>query len=280
MQNPVTISVMVCYFVVFTTAANVQDACTSNSDCTPTNSYCEKMFSNCDKGTCSCKDGYSSTNGNTKCAMNRGNGESCGADYYCMYDTICSNNVCGCDSGYTYNANLKDCISTGKKEIGVTCTTTENCYDANPTSVECVANSGTTTPKYCRCLSGYITEGYSCRKPHASETCTTGVGCAPMASGIGGLETETCSGGKCTCPNTADMLSATLFGSTYTVCLTKSTANKADGTTCTAVNECNSQYCDTCPGASAKTCLRPISGTSRVTGLTLTLGLLIFVGFL
>ena len=56
------------------------------------------------------------------------NGEACvDADDKCVTGT-CASGTCSCGAGATYNTNLQNCLTDGKKLLGETCSTTSDCY--------------------------------------------------------------------------------------------------------------------------------------------------------
>ena len=57
------------------------------------------------------------------------NTETCvGATDKCMNGTYCSSGTCACPTGSTHNANLKNCLTNGKKLLGEVCGSATECY--------------------------------------------------------------------------------------------------------------------------------------------------------
>ncbi|XP_060607595.1 prion-like-(Q/N-rich) domain-bearing protein 25 [Ruditapes philippinarum] len=274
--------VLICIFIERAFTANIDESCANNDACTVSNSKCVKDYSNCDNGKCRCNSGFTSNTAKTSCLTNKELDEACSATTHCLYGAECNSqsNLCKCPSGQTYSSMLKMCVITGLKAITEECSADTECYGytSSNSKVECVVASGSSSStKYCTCKAGYITENKMCRVPHATEACTTAVGCTKHVD-LGsnqGQEAETCVSSVCTCPSTSDKVSREYSGTTYTLCYTKYTSKKASGITCTQSNQCSSLFCDSCPGETAKKCLVLASSNTAV-AVTSSMAVLVF----
>ncbi|WAR28159.1 hypothetical protein MAR_013863 [Mya arenaria] len=252
---------VVCLFARSVNAVALNAACSATSDCTVTNSECSKMISTCSKGTCTCKNGYME-------------------DSSTCSGTTCQTTTCACPTGTIYHSGVKMCITDGKKLISEVCTADSDCYEGT-TESECVANTGTTTPKYCRCKSGYVLDStYFCTKPNLDTACTSAVGCVSMTSTSmwtsSGQVSETCQNNMCACPSGSDKFTYTYSSADFKICQTTATGSsndKADGATCTASNTCKSKVCYQCPGDSTSKCVTITAGNGAdgISGLVVSL---------
>lgn len=262
MVNYVTVLLVALAAVHLAAGVGNDEVCSTDSDCTVTNQEClgEDHFTSgtCNKGTCACSDAYAWHN--PKCKTKKYNGEACvDADDKCVTGT-CASGTCSCGAGTTYNTNLQNCLTDGKKLLGETCSTTSDCYGTVST-VKCDTT--------CQCETGYVVSNYMCRAPHVGEACISttaspaGVACASQLSADSSLATETCVSGTCTCPSdTSTRRSVTFRGTTYDMCLVNySGTRRSDGASCANHTSCASYYCGTCPGDNAKTCLRASSAS-------------------
>lgn len=260
-----------------TAGADNGETCETDPDCTVTNQECVKnnfTSNSCNKSQCACADGYAWDS--PKCKIKKYDRNNCvDADDKCVTGT-CSSGTCSCASGTTYNANLKDCLTDGKKLLDETCSSCTECYGVTGT---------VTCDTTCQCETGYIKEDYTCRAPHVDEYCVAtnanpaGVACASVPKGDTSIATETCSTStnKCTCPSGSSQNSITYLGTNYKFCLNDYSGTlKPDGVKCTAHNSCESLNCATCPGNNAKTCLRVLSTISDASRLSYSACLVAF----
>ncbi|VDI54600.1 Hypothetical predicted protein [Mytilus galloprovincialis] len=195
-----SVQLVICLLSLLTvelcSAANVDEACTGNTDCTVANSECSS-------GTCKCVGTTHYKSSATVCTPRGAFGGVCVTsigDSTCLHSLKCTSNTCQCTTPTSEFFDTTDNTCKAKITLEATCTTgpTDQCLDVN---AECKADTNNANKCLCK-TTHYKDSNDACVDKIALEaTCTPGI-TDQCLDASAECKADTDSTNKCLCKST------------------------------------------------------------------------------